>query len=109
MDLELNANWKKLLDEFEKDIEMRPDLQGVLFLIGVRELGKGYQSFKKDEKLNLMHIAICSVLEPYGYYERLGEDEDGWPHFENKKKLPLLNQQEQETFMKKAILEYFNY
>ena len=23
----------------------------------------------KDEKLNLMHIAICRLLEPYGYYQ----------------------------------------
>jgi len=109
MDFELNANWQKLLGEFEKEIGMRPDLQGVIFLIGVRELGKGYQNFKKDEKLNLMHIAICTVLEPYGYYERVGDDAEGWPHFKNKKKLPLLDQQEQETFMKKAILEYFGY
>lgn len=109
MDFELNAKWQELIAEFEKDIGMRPDLQGVIFLIGVRELGKGYQNFKKDEKLNLMHIALCTLLEPYGYYEKSGEDADGWPHFDSKKKLPLLDQQEQEIFIKKAILEYFGY
>jgi hypothetical protein len=33
---------------------------------------------KKDEKLNLMHIAICRLLEPYGFYEFEVFDEDGW-------------------------------
>jgi hypothetical protein len=28
---------------------MEPDLQSVLFLIGVQELGMGYKKFKKDE------------------------------------------------------------
>ena len=27
------------------------------------------EEFKKDEKVNLMHIAICRLLEPYGFYE----------------------------------------
>lgn len=109
MELDLNPKWKKLVDDFEEELEMRPDLQGVIFLIGVRELGKGYQKFTKDEKLNVMHIAICTLLEPYGYYKLLGNDADGWPHYELVKQLPVLTQQEQEVFMKKAILEYFNY
>lgn len=109
MDFELNTKWKKLLDDFESDLEMRPDLQAVIFLIGVRELGKGYQKFSKDEKLNVMHIAICALLEPYGYYQLNGNDEEGWPHYDAIQKLPVLSQEEQEVFMKKAILEYFDY
>ena len=77
------------------------------FLIGAQELGQGVRSFKKDEKLNVMHIAVCTVLEPYGYYAFDGDDEQGWPHFRLLKKLPPLNQKEQETFMKKAVIEYF--
>ena len=54
-----------------------------------------------------MHIAICTLMEPYGFYEYTGHDDDGWPHFNLVKKLPVLKPNEQETFMKKAILEYF--
>jgi hypothetical protein len=59
--------------------------------------------------LHVMHIGVCAILEPYGYYKYIGNDEEGWPHYENIKKLPLLDQQEQETLMKKAIIEYFDY
>ena len=45
------------------------DLDAIIYLIGVQELGKFNSEFQKDEKVNLMHIAICRLLEPYGYYE----------------------------------------
>ena len=74
------------------------DLQAVLFLIGVNELGQGYREFTKDEKINLLHIAICKLLSRYGYYKFLGEDQDGWPHWETNTKLPPLKPGEQ-TFV----------
>ena len=84
MDLdELKKDWEKLcqqLGEAYADGE-KMDIDGMLFLVGINELGKGPGSFKKDQKLELMHIAICTVLEPYGYYEFDGEDQDGWPHY----------------------------
>ena len=94
---------KKLEDDFGPDL----DTQGILFLIGVQELGKGYVAFKKHEKTDLMHIALCTVLEPYGYYKYQGDDKDGWPHFEFLKELPHLEEREQQHFIKEAILEYF--
>jgi hypothetical protein len=77
-------------------------------MIGVQELNKGFQKLSKDRKVDVMHIAVCSVLEPAGYYEFLGRDEDGWPHYENIKKMPHLNDMEQDSMMKEAIIEYFN-
>lgn len=35
-----------------------------------------------------MHIAICRLLEPYGYYEFDFRDADGWPHYKVLKELP---------------------
>lgn len=84
-----------------------PDEDGILFLIGVRELGSARQKFKKDEKLDLLHIAICRVLLPYGYYRRTGLDEEGWPHYELVEKLPPLKSGEQGVLMKQAIIRYF--
>ncbi len=87
-----------------------PDLDVILFLIGVRELGSGPQkrTFKKDQKLDLMHIAICRLLMPYGYYELVGLDEDGWPHYELIKKLPFLKAGEQSILMKESVIRYFD-
>jgi hypothetical protein len=83
------------------------DLDAIIYLIGVQELGKVHQSFKKDEKLNLMHIAICRLLEPYGFYEFDFVDKDGWPHFKVKEELPPLKAGEQSVLMKEAIVNYF--
>ncbi|MBT8318901.1 MAG: hypothetical protein KJP01_02090, partial [Gramella sp.] len=63
--------------------------------------------YKKDHKLDLMHIAICTLLEPYGYYEFDFYDEDGWPHFKVKEQLPTLKAGEQSVLMKEAIVQYF--
>jgi hypothetical protein len=83
------------------------DLDAIIYLIGVQELGKVHQTFKKDEKLNLMHIAICRLLEPYGYYEFDFVDKDGWPHYKVKEELPALKAGEQSVLMKEAIVNYF--
>ena len=83
------------------------DLDAILFLIGVQELGKFHREFKKDEKVNLMHIAICRLLEPYGFYEFDFFDEDGWPHYKVKEELPPLKAGEQSVLMKEAIVNYF--
>lgn len=83
------------------------DLDAIIYLIGVQELGKFNRKFKKDEKVNLMHIAICRLLEPFGYYEFDYFDEDGWPHYTVKEQLPALKAGEQSILMKGAIVDYF--
>jgi|SRR5690625_3881974 len=83
------------------------DLDSIIYLIGVQELGQLHRKFKKDEKINLMHIAICRLLQPYGYYEFDYVDEDGWPHYKLLEKLPPLKAGEQAILMKEAIVKYF--
>lgn len=83
------------------------DLDAILYLIGVQELGIGAREFKKDEKLNLMHIAICRLLEPYGYYEFDFFDDDKWPHYKMIEQLPTLKPGEQSVLMKEAVVAYF--
>lgn len=83
------------------------DVDAITFIIGVQELGQGYRSFKKDEKLDIMHIAICTLLEPFGYYEFDYFDEQGWPHFKVLDELPYLKPGEQTILMKEAIVMYF--
>ena len=83
------------------------DLQAILFLIGVHELGQGYREFSKEEKLNLLHIAICKLLSRYGYYKYIGKDEDGWPHWKTNTKLPKLKTGEETVLIKQASIDYF--
>lgn len=107
LELDLQREWQLVLAKLEDRFGEGLDLDAVLFLIGVQELGQGYRSFKKNEKTDLMHIAICRLLSQYGYYELLGEDEDGWPHYKELGKLPRLNPTQQSLLMKEAIVEYF--
>jgi len=107
-DLEIDRNWQALLDLLEKSMGKRPkDLNSVLFAIGVQELGKGAKHFSKEEKQDLMHIAICKVLSLSGYYELEGTDKDGWPHWKLIKKLPHFDLLEQEKLLKMHVIEYF--
>jgi len=83
------------------------NLDAIIYLIGVQELGKGNIEYKKDDKVNLMHIAICRLLEPFGYYEFDFFDEDGWPHYKTLEELPALKSGEQTVLIKEAIVLYF--
>ena len=108
LDLQFDKRWRDLVTRLSTRFEAGTlDLNAILFLIGVQELGQHAREFKKDEKVALMHIAICVVLGPYGYYRELGRDADGWPHFERVKDLPPLGPEEQERLMKEAVLAYF--
>ncbi|GAL65174.1 hypothetical protein [Jejuia pallidilutea] len=83
------------------------DLDAIIYLIGVQELGQLNRTFKKDQKLDLMHIAICKLLSPYGYYELDFVDDEGWPHYKTLEALPFLKAGEQSVLMKEAIVNYF--
>jgi hypothetical protein len=107
-DLDFDRHWNSLLLELEKNFGKKPkDLNAVLFIIGVQELGKGAKSFSKEEKQDLMHIAICKVLSLAGYYELEGIDDSGWPHWKLIKKLPHFDLLEQEKLLKMLMIEYF--
>ena len=108
-DIQLKERWEQLVDKISNQFSQGEDLDldAIIYLIGVQELGKFHQTYKKDEKLNLMHIAICRLLEPYGYYEFEFFDNDGWPHYKIKEELPPLKAGEQSVLMKEAIVNYF--
>lgn len=105
---DLRLHWEALLHELSKQFDADLDLQGVLFLIGVQELGQGVKKFNKDQKQDLMHIATCRLLSIYGYYELNGADEDGWPHWKNTQPLPPMSLGEQDYLLKQAAIEYFS-
>ena len=104
---DLQVRWLKLRIRLKERFNIKPDMNGILLLIGVQELGQGPQEFSKEQKQDLMHIAICKVLSYAGYYELEGLDEEGWPHWKLVKKLPHFDLLEQEKLLKIQVLEYF--
>lgn len=89
------------------DTEKHPNIDTILFLIGVQELGSGQQKYTKDDKLNILHIAVCRLLQPFGYYSFSHYDDEGYPHFKTEEEMPELKPNEQQILMKKAIIQYF--
>jgi hypothetical protein len=105
---EYDPEWNLLLDKLTKIVGKRPNLDAILFLIGIQELGQGKKTFSKEEKQDLMHIAVCKLLSQSGYYELEGLDKEGWPHWKLIKKLPKFDLNEQEKLLKIQIKEYFS-
>ena len=104
---DLQTRWwaleSRLLERFGK----KPDMEAILFLIGIQEFGEFRKKFSKEQKQDLMHVAVCSLFAQSGYYELEKVDEDGWPHFRQLKALPVMDMIQQENFLKDHVLLYF--
>ena len=105
---DLQQRWWKLEEKLMQRFGKKPDMEAILFLVGIQELGEIRDKFTKEQKQDLMHIAICSLFAPSGYYELEKVDRDGWPHFKQLKPMPDMNPIEQENFLKDHILLYFD-
>lgn len=104
---DLQQRWWNLEAKLVERFNKKPDMEAILFLIGIQEFGQLREKFTKEQKQDLMHVAICSLLSQSGYYELEGKDQDGWPHFRQLKPMPEMNTIEQENFLKDHILLYF--
>ena len=105
---DLQTRWWKLEEKMIERFGKKPDMETVLFLIGIQEFGNIRSKFTKEQKQDLMHVAVCSLLSQSGYYEIAGYDDDGWPLFRQLKALPEFDMIEQEIFLKDHILLYFS-
>ena len=101
--------WKEVEVVLEERFGKIPDLEGILFLIGINELGRmpARKKFTKEQKQDLMHIAVCTLLSQHGYYEFVGRDEEGWPHYQEVEAVPIAGLQGQEQLLKECVIEYF--
>ena len=85
-----------------------PDMESTLFLIGLNELSAGPgDKFTKEQKQDLMHVAVCTLLSQLGYFEFAGRDEEGWPHFHASENKSPGGLKEQEQILKECIIRYF--
>lgn len=104
---DFDQQWSSAENWFAELSHRRVSLNGILYLIGVRELGKDiHQVFSKEEKQDLMHVAVCRLLSSSGYYVFEGLDQDGWPHYKMLQPPPALSLPEQERLLKMNIIEY---
>lgn len=104
---DLQQRWWDLEARLVERFNKKPDMETILFLIGIQEFGDIKEKFTKEQKQDLMHVAVCSLLSQSGFYELEAVDEDGWPHFKQLKPMPEMNMIDQENFLKDHILLYF--
>lgn len=104
---DLQTRWWKLEEKLIERFGKKPDMEAILFLIGIQETGFMKDKITKEQKQDLMHVAVCTLLSASGYYAKEGKDEEGWPHFTQLKEIPVMNLVEQENFLKDHVLLYF--
>ena len=107
MNFELERAWQEMIQSFKLDYDETPQVDAVLFVIGLQELNMPFERLTKDQKLDVIHIGLCAVFTPLGYYEPIGRDQDGWIHFKSIKKFPKLTSKEQEEVIKEAVIDYY--
>ncbi len=104
---DLQSRWWQLEANFLERFGKKPDMEAVLFLIGMQETGFIKSKITKEQKQDLMHVAVCTLLSQSGFYILEGKDEEGWPHFKQVKEIPAYNVVDQENFLKDHVLLYF--
>lgn len=105
---DLQQRWWNLEAKLVERFGKKPDMEAILFLIGLQETSFMAEKITKEQKQDLMHVAVCTVLSQSGLYALEGLDEDGWPHFKQLKDMPVSGLIEQENFLKDHILLYFD-
>ncbi len=99
--------WQALLLYLEEKFMKRPDMNGVLFLVGLNVLGFGPNDFTKEEKQDLLHVAVCELLSFAEFYEFSGRDPQGWPHYTLLRSTLGMSLAEQEAVLRACAIEYF--
>lgn len=82
------------------------DVSAMLFVAGLQTLGRPMDNPSRDDKMALMHIGACAVLEPYGYYRMTGRDTDGYPQYELLKPVDAAAASDG-SLLKEALANYF--
>jgi len=108
MDNNLEKEWNKLLYKISEDFNVDADLNGTLLLIGIQERGQGFKDiYTKDDKMDHINLATCTLLMKWDYYMNVGYDENEWPIFKKNKLIPPFPKEKEELLLKSSIVEYF--
>ncbi len=105
--VDFDPRWIEVLHRIKNQFGKKPELETILFLIGINELGKIKKKYSKEQKQDLMHIAVCRLLSYNGFYRLAGWDDEGWPQWQPTARLPNTSPRDQEELLKKNIIRYF--
>ncbi len=100
-------SWEELLLNISKRFNVLADFDFLLFLIGIQERGTGFIKYSKEEKMDMIDLARCTLFTRLGYYQCSGSDAEGWPTFDVIKKVEDLLPSEREQILKNEMITYF--
>jgi hypothetical protein len=103
----LALKWYRVRAKVREQFNLRPDINAMLFIIGMNEVGQVREQWEKEEKQELMHVATCKLLSYEGLYRYLHTDEEGWPHYIPVAAVPPVPLKDQDELLKKLIVRYF--
>lgn len=106
-DESLDYRWYLVRKRVKEQFGQRPDINAMLFLIGMNEVGIVKDEWTKEDKQDLMHVAVCKLLSHDGYYKFIGNNNEGWPQYEQNIGMPVFDIRSQEELLKEKIIEYF--
>jgi len=101
------SNWTELCDHLGKQFNIDIDLNGVLYLIGIRERGLTLERFPKDVKMSLIHLGSCTLYQQMGWVDQTGIDEEGWPTFTQKALTQVIPEEKKHKVLQDCALRYF--
>ncbi|MPQ48495.1 hypothetical protein GCQ56_15940 [Marinifilum sp. N1E240] len=108
MENNLESDWNKLLYKISEDFNVDADLNGTLLLIGIQERGLGFkETYSKQDKMDHINLATCTLLIKWNYYEVVGYDENKWTIFKKNKLVPPFSKEKEDLLLKSSIVEYF--
>jgi len=108
-DLALQEKWLDIENMMVERFGKKPNMEAMLYLIGMNELGLvPEKEFTKEQKQDLMHLAVCALLAQSGYYEYDGHDKDGWTDDKLVETPPGENCTAQQILLKQHIVAYFD-
>ena len=98
-DNDLQQNWLQLESALTERLGEKLTPDDVLLFIGVREAGVPPKEFTEREKIELVQVAISTILVPAKYYELLWVEDTGWPHFKQLQPIKEMNAKDKEFFL----------
>ena len=110
-DAELAVRWQRLQAWLgERFGRGEPDLEAILFLIGIQSTGRGYEPrLEKETKQDLIMEGTYCAFEAVDLYRRIGAEADGrWIWERTDVPLPKRSVEDQEKLLRLAVLRYFD-
>lgn len=105
----LKERWDQLVAQIEQRFGREPDIEAILFLIGIQSVGRGYEpELPKERKQSLIMEGSYLAFETLGVYSRVGMERNGFWIWEKNFDLPKMSVEDQEKLLQIGILNYFD-